>query len=96
MRILLATVSLVAMAGVAFAGEPQKTTTAGQPVVASVHKQAPVKMTDRQLEKIVAGSSGNTYQLNATSSGKYFYSNCSSYRGLNSGGGNSAYVIYCY
>ncbi len=58
MRMLFATVSLIAMAGVAFAGEPQKQIT--QPVVASAQKQAPAqmpqRMTDQQLDKVVAGA----------------------------------------
>jgi hypothetical protein len=64
MRSLVLTISLVAMTGVAFAGEPQKSTpTQQQPVVASLQRQsstaslrAPQKMTDQQLSKVVAGS----------------------------------------
>ena len=62
MRILVLTAGLVALAGTAFAGEPQSSTNVQQPIVASAQKQipaaslrAPQKMSDRQLEKIVAG-----------------------------------------
>lgn len=45
MRSLVLAVSFVAMAGAAFAGEPQKPVTT----------HAPVKMTEQQLEKVIAG-----------------------------------------
>lgn len=56
MRGLIVLVSLVALTGAAFAGEPQKSTS--QHIVPSVQKRAPQKMTDQQLQSIVAGTTG--------------------------------------
>ena len=50
MRGLMLTISFVAMAGAAFAAEPQK----------QVTMHTPLKLTDQQLEKVVAGSATPT------------------------------------
>ena len=70
MRGLILTVSLVALAGFAVASEPQKSTVEQETVVASAQIQAPAaaqrvpqKMTDQQLENIVAGSSNDVWLI---------------------------------
>jgi hypothetical protein len=97
MRILIAAVSLVAMTGAAFAGEPQKTTATRQTVVASAQK-APAKMTDQQLDKVVAGAdtSGVTLVTNSGNDVKNVQCVASTSGGGNKGSSTNSGAIFYY
>jgi hypothetical protein len=106
MRSLVLTVGLVAIAGVAFAGEPQKSTTQQQPVVESLQQQsstaslrAPQKMTDEQLGNVIAGSN-ETNQVYLFTTGHGMTAFCQlpgqSLNGFRGQGGSSAQGYYCF
>jgi len=99
MRGLLLAISLIGVTGLAFAGEPQKQTNLPvaqkheTQVVASV--RTPQKMTDEQLEGIVAGSSARGLVLE-NNGGQFGVPSCRASRGISSGYGQSTTVSQSY